>query len=286
MKKFLSLILSVALIFSVLTPEIFADDALNSNEYYSIPNKYEEALYGNGWEKKIHVKLFDKSSGSEVELHIPAINSGDVTEELFKQNLPENVEILKFDVEVNPNYVKNESEFSTYAVDTLFDVGAFTISLYEFTTNPTFWSGVSVVLDGLAVALPFVPAVGGLTVDAIKSSARMTTAVKKGIKPYNTLSKELSGSGLHAHHIMPQKFANNFNVDANQMFSIAVDRETHSAITARFNSFFPGPAASYTSTYVKNNTKYLYQQMYLETDDYFFKFMADFIEEGQYAPRR
>lgn len=68
------------------------------------------------------------------------------------------------------------------------------------------------------------------------------------------------------------------------MFSIAIDSTSHTAITARFNSFFKNPASSYTPTYIKNNTKYLYQQMYYKTDDYFYKFMADFIELGQYAP--
>ncbi|MBO2942826.1 hypothetical protein JJQ72_02350 [Paenibacillus sp. F411] len=281
------MILSVALVFSVLTPGVFAaDDTINTSEKRWISSKYEEVLNGDGWEKKINLKIFDNSTGAEIQLHIPAINSSDVNEELFRTNLPGNLEILDFDVEINPNYVKVESDYSIFAVDTLFDIGAFTISINEYISNPSFWSGVSVVLDGLALALPFVPAVGNLTVSAIKSSARMTTAVEKGIKPYNTLSRELSGSGLHAHHIMPQKFANNFNVNPSEMFSIAVDPTTHTAITARFNSFFPGPASSYTSTYVKNNTKYLYQQMYLETNDYFFKFMADFIEVGQFAPRK
>ncbi|MCT2536709.1 hypothetical protein NC661_14255 [Aquibacillus koreensis] len=102
------------------------------------------------------------------------------------------------------------------------------------TTNPTFWNGVSVVLDGASVALPFVPAVGGLTVRSIKSSDKLTTAVKHGIKPYNTFRRDLSGTGLHAHHIMTAKLASLFNVSSGQMFSIAVEPSTHNAITARF----------------------------------------------------
>lgn len=221
----------------MITSTVFGA-TVESNQKTWDPENYIDVLYGDKWEKKYEIQLLDNSTGQTFEITIPSINNGTLTEESFSSNLPDNIVLLKFNEEINHNIVAENSTVSPLAVETLFDVGAFSISLWEFTTNPSFWTGTAVVLDGASVLLPFVPAVGGLTINAIKSSDKMTTAVKKGIKPDSTLSKELSGSGLHAHHIMPKKFAANFNVNANNMFSIAIDPTSHTAITTRFTSLF------------------------------------------------
>ncbi|MEN2776138.1 hypothetical protein ABCY62_13985 [Acetivibrio clariflavus] len=91
--------------------------------------------------------------------------------------------------------------------------------------------------------------------------------------------------GLHAHHIMPKSFAAKFGIqNGDEMFSIALDPTTHQAITARVNSAIPWWKAPFMSaSQIKNEMKYLYQQMYYETEDILYKFMADFIEAGQYV---
>lgn len=174
---------------------------------------------------------------------------------------------------------------SSAYVDTAFDVGCFAMSTAEFAANPNILTGAAMVLDGAAVAFPFIPAVGGITIKAIASSPKLAKALKYGIKPYNILKNDIARLGLHAHHIMPKAFAAKFGIqNGDEMFSIALDPTTHQAITARMNSALPWWKTPFMSaTQIKNTVKYVYQQMYYETEDYLYKFMADFIEAGQYV---
>jgi len=173
-------------------------------------------------------------------------------------------------------------------VDTAFDCALLGMSVAAYNADPSLLNGAAIAIDGIAILCPFFPAVGGCTLRAINSSLKARTAMKHGIRTYTSLKRVLRGTGLQAHHIMPKLFKGLFGIkNGDDMFSIALDKRTHEAISARIASTYPTwkvKLGFYSDTEIKNGIKYIYQQMYFETEDYIFKYMADFIENGQYVP--
>jgi hypothetical protein len=58
-----------------------------------------------------------------------------------------------------------------------------------------------------------------------------TRAAEFGVRSYNDLSKALSGTGLRAHHIIEQRFAERLGLDPNLMQSVALTPEEHQVFT-------------------------------------------------------
>lgn len=295
LKKMLFTVLAFLLVFSTVAPSalgatnnVGVQDQATQEEpsQYWNSHKYDDVLYGNAWEKKYHITLVSTETGETITSEIPTVNGGEVSEDAFKEALPKNYELVEFKEEINPNVEK--TTVTPYWVETAFDIGCFAISLFEFYENPSLWNGVAVIIDGGAVFLPFVPAVGGLTVNAIQSSPAMKQAVKFGIRPYKELTKYTANTGYDAHHIMPKKFASLYGLKGREdyMFCIGTLRATHQQlINKKFASRLPYGVENYTAAHVKAEAYNIYMELYYETGDYFFKFQADFIKVGQYAPR-
>lgn len=301
LKNSITLILCFILAFTTLSQSIFAETSsylnsidTNGSVAQLSTNKYNDALFGGKWERKYEIEVKNTKTQEVISTIIPAVNGGTINRNIIANSLPKEYKLVKFNVYVNKNYTsttKSTPGFSTCYFESPFDVACLTVSVVEFAQHPSFWTGFGVVLDGLAVVLPGVPAVGGITLKAIESSPKLFNACKYGIKAYDELAplikgKLFNGLKMNAHHIMPQKFASLFGVKAEKMWSIALDTGTHSAISARIASMFPKAASNYKDKQVvKNGIKYVYQQMYEETEDYLYKFMADFIEEiDNFAP--
>lgn len=67
----------------------------------------------------------------------------------------------------------------------------------------------------------------------------LSQANKYGIKPYNALKSELTGSGLQAHHLLEKRFAKILGVSEGQMGSVAVTKAEHQVFTNAWRSLIP-----------------------------------------------
>ena len=149
----------------------------------------------------------------------------------------------------------------------------------QLPTNPSFWNGFAVVVDGLSIALPGVPAVGGLTVKAIKSSPKLFKALQFGIDAYKPLRKVIAGTGHHAHHIVMKAYAHLAGKTADDILCIALDSYTHqSIVTKALNKEFLSNAPK-TAIEWYDRTEEVYRRLYREYDDYLYKYMADMVSE-------
>ena len=139
-----------------------------------------------------------------------------------------------------------------------------------------------VILDGASVVLPFVPSVSGAT-RLIKNSGKLQDSLKHGVKTYEELKKE-SSVLYQAHHIMPKKFGKLFGFyDTDKIFSKKKKKADHGKITGKFNSNkygLNGPADSYSRSYIKRQAERIYKDLYQETGDELYDFMARFIAES------
>lgn len=182
----------------------------------------------------------------------------------------------------------DQSNNKTGWVETAFDVGCFAVSLSFYNTNPGFLTGAAVILDGAAVMFPFIPAVAGVSIRAIEASHILEQGFKYGIKPYNKLKRLTAGTGLQDHHIMPKTFAKYFGIiNTDDMFSIAIDYTTHGTITKRMSTAFGGyrNMDGMTGEIIKGKVKDVYLELYKESGEKVFEFLANFIEKGQYIPK-
>jgi hypothetical protein len=64
----------------------------------------------------------------------------------------------------------------------------------------------------------------------------LSRAAEYGIKGFRELSKELSKSGLEAHHLIEQRFARTLGLKAQDMLSVAVTEEEHQSFTNQWRN--------------------------------------------------
>ena len=283
--KLLVLVLVLSFVINPFYCNVLAKANTNINKKKNtistyVPDYYDNVLYGDEWQKEYTITVQNKVSKKVITQSIKSVNDiGIISKDYITQKLDKKYELIDF------NVVENEKYQIKYGyVETLFDIGCLCISIGEFVASPSFWNGFNVVIDGASVFLPCVPALSGAS-RMIKSSSELKAGAKLGIKPYSELRKLTSGTRFDAHHIMPQKFASHFNCNANDMFCLAVDKEYHKMISSRTNSMFPKAGSVYSQREARNGMKYIYQQLYYETDDEIFEFMANYIEEmGRYQP--
>jgi len=69
--------------------------------------------------------------------------------------------------------------------------------------------------------------------------AGLTRAAEFGIRPYGELRQALQGSGLQAHHIIPQRFATLFGQDTSQQLSVALTQGEHQIFTNAWRALIP-----------------------------------------------
>lgn len=293
-KSIIAFVVCFALIFTTLSQVTFANEdsyvpditfSGDASQLYT--DKYNDILFGDGWEKKYEIEVKDTKTKEVIRTVIPTTNGGTLNKNEFKKSLPKQYKLVKFTEYINKNYIpskepdngSDDEELSACVVETIFDVACLTVSAAEFAANPSFWTGFAVALDGLAVAFPCIPAVGGVTLRAIKSSPKLYKACKYGIKPYSILKNTLSGTGLHAHHIVMKKFAPLFAASEDSLFAIALDYDTHiRTITPKLNSALKGEWWDYSAREVLDIHYNVYMKLYRETNDYLYKYLADLVD--------
>jgi hypothetical protein len=116
---------------------------------------------------------------------------------------------------------------------------------------------------GLAVI--FGPPLAGLTGSLFAIGADLLSfarASEFGIKSYASLVDALQGTGLQAHHLIEQRFAQLLGAEAGEMASIALTRAEHQAFTNAWRAAIPygEGTANATVDQVMNAARQIYQQ--------------------------
>lgn len=287
--KFISIFLAVVLLFSNFVTPVFAADGVKGNVsersiQQQLSNKYTDAIYGDSWQRKYTITLLDEQTNKKSVFVIPAINNGKIDKNVFESNLANNLKLVDFQVVENTNYVNNNMRL--FAVDTIFDIGCLTLSLVEFAANPTFWNGFNVVLDGAAVALPFVPSVTGVK-RLIKNSDKLADAMKWGVARYDDLrdaKKNISRfKNYQAHHIIEKRFSKALGINnTDSMLAITIPNEDHYLITSKMKKMIPyvKDYTIYTRREIRERIIKGYDELYEETGDELFEFLSRFVEES------
>ena len=281
--RIMTFILSMALCFNLVQTPVFAQE----NTFDVRENEFE--VNNTQTQEKFYSITIRNDITGEISTHeLLFLDDGStILDEVISQNLGS--EFTLIDIEEQSStfsseklYFAEEGSIQPYAIETLFDIGCLVISAKEFYSNPSIWNGMFVILDGASVVLPFVPSVSGAT-RLIKNSGKLQDPLKHGVKTYRELQK-VSSDLYQAHHIMPKKFAKLFGFDNHRdMFSIIIKKTDHSKITAKFNSNrygLNGPADGYSRSYVKRQAERIYKDLYQETGDELYDFMARFIAES------
>ena len=159
------------------------------------------------------------------------------------------------------------------AAETIIDIAGAIWSLKDFITNPSWINAAFLVWDVASVVVPFVPGsyvtkagkyvvkAGSKTddvVDALKvlNKTQRIDAIKDGavVLPYKALKKLSKGTGLEAHHLIEKRFADTLGIKSDDILSVAIDKDTHKAITnafkdkIKYNTLFKKSGTLYTST--------------------------------------
>ncbi|MCU7880013.1 MAG: hypothetical protein KZQ66_03605 [Candidatus Thiodiazotropha sp. (ex Lucinoma aequizonata)] len=84
---------------------------------------------------------------------------------------------------------------------------------------------------------------------------------KYGIKPYAELMKLKKGTGLHAHHLIEQRFATVLGTSPNNMLAIALTKNEHQVFTNAWRNAVPyGKTADVTKDQIKKAAKQIYKE--------------------------
>jgi len=138
----------------------------------------------------------------------------------------------------NPvNYV----DPSGYYIESILDVAFFTYDIsmiVQNPTNPVNWAAL--VADGVCIVLPVATGGGPLIrtiahVDDIVKAGRSLSINEKiayfgngnAVLPYKSLKSIMKGTGLECHHLIEKRFANKLGLKADDIYSIAIDKDIH-----------------------------------------------------------
>jgi hypothetical protein len=170
--------------------------------------------------------------------------------------------------------------------ETLLDIGGIIWSTADLIKNPS-WSNLGYLLwDVGATVIPFVPGsytakggrllVKGLSntdevIDAFKvlNKADRLGAVGNGnlIMQFKDLKKVAKGLDLEVHHSIEKRFSKTLGIDANEILSIAIDKDTHKQITklmrqeVPYDTLFKKGTSAATPQQIWNATVNVYNEL-------------------------
>lgn len=195
----------------------------------------------------------------------------------------------KYYVSIEPVLI--DQDFSSMAVETIFDIGSFSLSVYEYNQNPSFWNGFWVVADGTAMVFPGVPAVSGVKRMIQGSPSVLKPALAKGVRPYSklqTISAPASymGNGWERHHIFEKRFASKLGTTESKMLAIFIPKYNyHYQITQRMSKKIPWYTASFKTKEEILRAHYeAYGELWAESGfaDEYWEFLYKFSASKQY----
>lgn len=278
LSRIFSFFMIIILAFSTLAPSAFAQTPI-SDEL--------KAKTGN----ILNLEVIDSTTN---ETHSTSLlfEPGSKWDESILKELDEKYIITKneyrelSDTDIIPSLVVSNDEIQLMFVDTIFDVGNFTISLAEFIISPSIWTGLNVVMDGLAVVFPGIPSVNGVK-RMIGASSTLKTALKYDIKKYGQLQKVSIPSGWERHHIFEKRFAKSLGTTSYSMLAIALPKTYHTKITSKMAKKIP-TGQDYTKisrTVIINKHIEAYKELYNETKDPVWEFLYEFSKTKQHTAR-
>ena len=155
------------------------------------------------------------------------------------------------------NPVRYRDPSGNVPLDTILDVVSFIDSCIQFATSPS-WVNAGFLAWDLLSLIPYVPGsyvVKGIRLigkaddiaDIAKTLAKVDNAAdaanhiaKNGksllmsYSDWKKIIKNLDIKGLEVHHLIEKRFANKLGLKKNSILSIAIDPDTHAAITKAF----------------------------------------------------
>ncbi|WP_141431088.1 hypothetical protein [Bacillus sp. 03113] len=238
--------------------------------------------------RKEEIQYFDKNTVPSYSVIFTYTDEAGKTAQTEKYFLHEKV--LKVEKSNSLKAEKSNSYKAKY-VETIYDIGNFAISLYEYNQNPSFWNGFWLVVDGAAVVFPGVPAVSGVKRMIQDSPTVLKPALRKGVRPYSTLQKvsapsNFMGQGWERHHIFEKRFAGKLGTTEGKMLSIFIPKYNyHYQITQRMSKKIPWYAAPLKSKdeVIRAHIE-AYGELWAEsgfTDEYW-EFLYKFSQTKQY----
>ncbi|PWK07444.1 hypothetical protein [Tumebacillus permanentifrigoris] len=190
-------------------------------------------------------------------------------------------------IDVHPISTEELELIEPQFFETIFDVGSFVLSLAEFNANPTFWNGFWVFADGASIVFPGVPALSGVK-RMIENSSLLHDSLKVGVMQYGTLKNKTIPVNWERHHIIEKRFAPYIGWDylttENNMLAIAMPYDYHKVVTNVLQQKIPY-GTNYlflTDAEIFKAHKEAYYQMYYETGNEYWNFLAKFVETGQW----
>jgi len=221
------------------------------------------------------------------------LTKGTKLDETIFQGINNGIKVTDINIKpVNDKDLRNfqalslDGEIKPLFVDTIFDVGNFTISLVEFFTEPTFWNGFYVVMDGAAVIFPGIPSISGVK-RMIKNSDTLKESLKLGVKTYDEL-KDGRPYGWHRHHIFEKRFASRLGTHEDDMLCIAIPKEYHDPITSAMRKKIPygEDYNKYTRNQILEAHIDVYRKLWKDTNDEVYEFLYEFSKTKQHSVRR
>jgi hypothetical protein len=275
--RVLCLLFAVALLFSSINIPV---NAATSQPYQKKIDRIAELTIEseNGKETTISIYLTKGTKIDETTFH--GIKAGikvtNINIKPFNDKDLRNIQTLSSDGEIRPFYV-----------ETIFDVGNFTMSLAEFIAEPSFWSGFWVVMDGASVVFPGVPSISGVK-RMIKNSDTLRTSLEIGINTYSKIKN--IPSGWHRHHIFEKRFAKELGTIEKDMLCIAIPDEYHYRITAKMNQKIRPTGSGYghlTRSEIIQKHIEAYEELYEETSNLdqatVYEFLYKFAQTKQHS---
>lgn len=275
--RFLIIFLAFALVFTSINMIAFAE-----------PSKQEISVNEKRVLELSVTDITTNESYSTSLLLLPGAKWDEsILNELNKNYVLTNYELRALDPNETepPIVVGSNGIIKIFVVETIFDIGCFTMSLAEFAIEPTFWNGFWVVADGLSIAFPGIPALSGVK-RMIKASSTLQDATKIGIKRFGDMRNTTIPSGWERHHIFEKRFAARLDTTSNDMLAIAIPGGStyHQAITNKMRSKIP-----YGTNYNNLTSKQIidahidaYKELWDETGDEVWEFLYEFAKKRQY----
>lgn len=106
-------------------------------------------------------------------------------------------------------------------------------------------------------------------VNRVDNAVDIVDFVKDGnrlVDTYGNLTKTLKGTGLHAHHLLEQRFASALGLKANDMMAVALTKSQHQVYTNRWRKAI-GYGVDYTKYSMDNLLKVAQEKVYYDAPE-------------------
>lgn len=287
--KFLSILLAMALFLTSINTTVFASI---SNEINTNTNETSltDKLIHVEEERILNLEVIDTITNEVKSTSILFLPGAEWDKNILK-GLDKRYVITNYvydyasEVDITPQVtVGNDGLIKPLAVETIFDIGSFTMSVAEFAIEPTFWNGFWVVADGLSMVFPGIPALSGVK-RMVKASSTLEKALEIGVMRYGTLKNKSIPSGWARHHIFEKRFIPALSgATENNMLAIPISKAHHDKITQKMRAKVPYGTnyANMSASAVMTHHINAYKELYDETGDEYWEFLYNFAKGRQY----